>query len=215
MQKNLISVNRTARYFTLGQPTNSLEQVWYIFHGYGQSASELLEQFAYFEKGTRYFIAPEGLSRLYVSGHSGKVGASWMTKECRENEIADYLNYINALYKQIQENLPEKEIKSVLFGFSQGVATLCRWLGQVSINADRLILWAGTIPDDVDLWRIKAHYPQLHVDLVYGTQDAFACPDVIKEQEERLQKAEMNYRKIRFDGKHEIHPPTMTKLIEY
>ena len=37
--------------------------------------------------------------------------------------------------------------------------------------------------------------------------------EVLKEQEERLEKAAMHYRKIRFEGKHELHPPTLRKLI--
>ena len=214
MQEKSLVVQKTARYYTLGQLIKSVDEVWYIFHGYGQLATEILEQFKYFDKGNRYFIAPEGLSRFYTSGRSGKVGASWMTSEKRESEIRDYINYLNKLHHEIREQSDHRLYKTVLFGFSQGVATACRWLAGVSIPADCLILWAGTIPREIDLWRIKAHYPSLIVYMIYGTQDRFAQPDVIKEQEERLQKAEMNYRKIRFDGKHELHPPTMVKLFE-
>ena len=95
------------------------------------------------------------------------------------------------------------------------MSTVCRWLGQLKIEADLLVLWAGIIPPDVDLWKIKAHYPSLQVYLVAGTQDPYARSDVIKEQEERLEKAEMHYRKIRFDGKHELHVPTLTNFIDH
>jgi predicted esterase len=100
-------------------------------------------------------------------------------------------------------------------GFSQGVSTVCRWLEQVSIRADRLILWAGTIPPELDLWKIKAHYPKLEVFLVVGTKDPFAKPGIIKEDEERLEKSEFHYQKIRFEGKHELHPPTLRKLSDF
>ena len=100
-------------------------------------------------------------------------------------------------------------------GFSQGVSTVCRWLEQVSVQADRLILWAGTIPPELDLWKIKAHYPDLEVFLVVGTQDRFANPGTIKEEEARLERFELHYRKIRFEGKHELHPPTLRKLSEF
>ena len=36
-------------------------------------------------------MAPEGLSRFYLEGFSGKVGATWMTREDRLNDIDNYL----------------------------------------------------------------------------------------------------------------------------
>jgi predicted esterase len=215
MQNRAITVPKTARFVTLGQPTQALKQVWYVFHGYGQLATDFIQEFAYIADGSRYFIAPEGLSRFYCSGANGKVGASWMTREERLDEIADYLSYTNAVYEKVTKEIPELDVKRVLLGFSQGVSTVCRWLEQVSIQADRLILWAGTIPPELDLWKIKAHYPKLEVYLVVGTQDRFANPSIIKEDEARLEKFELHYRKIRFEGKHELHPPTLRKLSDF
>ena len=215
MQTRGITVPRSARSITLGQPTQALKQVWYVFHGYGQLATEFIQEFAYIADGTRYFIAPEGLSRFYCSGSSGKVGASWMTREERLDEIADYLTYTNAVYENVTREISQEHTKSVLLGFSQGVSTVCRWLEQVSVRADRLILWAGTIPPEVDLWKIKAHYPALEVILVVGTKDQFAKPGMIREDEERLEKSELHYQKVRFEGKHELHPPTLRKLSDF
>ena len=215
MQNRAITVPKTAWFATLGQPTCALKQVWYVFHGYGQLASNFIEEFEYIADGSRYFIALEGLSRFYRSGGSGKVGASWMTNEDRLYEISDYLNYANAVYKKVEEELPKQNLKRVLLGFSQGVATVCRWLEQVHIEADRLILWSGTIPSELDLWKIKAHYPDLQVYLVAGIKDPLVNPALIKEDEGRLENSELPYQKIRFEGKHEMHPPTLMRLSEF
>jgi predicted esterase len=215
MQSRVITVPKTARFATLGQPTQALKQVWYVFHGYGQLATDFINEFAYIADGSRYFIAPEGLSRFYCSGSSGKVGASWMTREDRLDEITDYLTYTNAVYASVTKEIRKEDVKNVLLGFSQGVSTVCRWLEQVSVKADRMILWAGTIPPELDLWKIKAHYPQLEVFLVVGTKDRFADPGIIKEEEARLEKSEIHYRKIRFEGNHELHPPTLRKLSDF
>ena len=215
MQTRGITVPRSARFVTLGQPTQALRQVWYVFHGYGQLATDFIQNFAYIADGTRFFIAPEGLSRFYCSGSSGKVGASWMTREDRLDEISDYLSYTNAVYEQITREIPNEEIKNILLGFSQGVSTVCRWLEQVSVKAHRLILWAGSIPQELDLWKIKAHYPDLEVFIVVGTKDRYANPALIRDDEARLEKFELHYRKVRFEGKHELHPPTLRKLSEF
>ena len=214
MQENYLKVEKTARYTTLGQCTNSLEKVVYLFHGYGQLATSFIEEFSYFDDGTKYFIAPEGLSRFYLSGKKGKVGASWMTSEHREQEICDYLAYLDDVYAQECKRLSEKNFKTILLGYSQGVATVCRWLDRnLQLKADRLILWGGEIPPELTLWRIRAHYPELEVYLVAGTKDPFIQFDLLNKQEKRLETAQIHYKKIRFDGKHELHPPTLQRLL--
>jgi len=91
-----IEVPRTARYLTLG-PGDAAD-VWIVIHGYGQLAGRFLRRFEPIDDGTRHIVAPEALSRFYVGneagrhGQSSKVGATWMTREAREDEITDYVN---------------------------------------------------------------------------------------------------------------------------
>ncbi len=210
-----ISVPRTARYYTLGQPTDKVKQVWFIFHGYGQLASQFIEGFNELSNPETFLIAPEGLSRFYVSGGAGKVGASWMTSENRENEITDQLGYLDAIYGKVTSLPYIDQCKIVVLGFSQGVATACRWINQLKINVDRVILWAGGIPPEVDLWQINNQYPATDIYLVSGTGDPFVKAEEVNEQEQRLQKADMNYRKIRFDGKHVLDPVILKKIAGY
>ena len=213
MQENFLKVEKTARYTTLGQRSDALKKVIYLFHGYGQLATSFIEEFAYFADGTKYFIAPEGLSRFYISGSSGKVGASWMTGENREHEINDYLAYLDAVHEIECKQIMQADIQTIILGFSQGTSTACRWLENFKVKVDRLILWGGDIPPETALWRIKAYFPQLEVFLVAGTKDPFIRFDQLNEMENRLEKAEINYQKIRFEGKHELHPPTLRKLL--
>src|ERR1051325_10016453 len=53
--------------------------------------------------GRRRLVAPEGLSRFYLSERATerRVGASWMTREDRLAEIADYLGYLDAVYDDV------------------------------------------------------------------------------------------------------------------
>ncbi|MEZ4763957.1 MAG: hypothetical protein R3C26_12480 [Calditrichia bacterium] len=41
------------------------------------------------------------MSRFYLQSTNGRIGATWMTREDRENEIADYLAYLNNLSEAI------------------------------------------------------------------------------------------------------------------
>src|SRR5437868_12076424 len=92
MQEHFLDTTRTARYFTLGDPVSAAE-LWFVGHGYGQLASRFLERFRGIDVEGRCIVAPEGLSRFYLTDTptERRVGASWMTREDRLHEIDDYV----------------------------------------------------------------------------------------------------------------------------
>src|SRR5207247_6476521 len=67
MQEHHIGVTRSARYFTLGDSSRGVGEVWFACHGYGQLAARFLEKLRVLDDGHRYLVAPEGLSRFYLS----------------------------------------------------------------------------------------------------------------------------------------------------
>src|SRR5437667_4129795 len=164
MQEHVFSTPRTARCFTLGSPQGATD-VWFVCHGYGQLASRFLERFRALEAERRCIVAPEGLSRFYLteSPAERRVGASWMTREDRLNEIDDYVRYLDGVYG----NVVPRNARVTALGFSQGTATVCRWAGLGSSRIDRLIVWGGEVPPDLDLKRLRV--PGLTI--VYGTRD--------------------------------------------
>jgi predicted esterase len=202
MQEHQFSTTRTARYFTLGQSENAAE-VWFVCHGYGQLASRFLERFLPIEAAGRCIVAPEGLSRFYLTENPAerRVGASWMTREDRLHEIDDYVRYLDALYGTIVR----AQARVTALGFSQGTATVTRWAALGSSRIDRLILWGGEVPPDLDLRRLRV--PTLT--LVYGTSDQFFTSKVVAANEARLREHRIAYDLISFDGAHEITAATL------
>ena len=206
MQEHSFQTSRTARYFTLGSPANARE-LWFVCHGYGQLASRFLERFRPLEAEGRCIVAPEGLSRFYLteSPAERRVGASWMTREDRLHEIDDYVRYLDALYRTVASG----QATVTVLGFSQGTATACRWAAVGASRVDRLILWGGEVPPDLDLTRLRV--PRLT--LVYGTRDEFFTPKVVAANETRLREHAIAYDLVSFDGGHEIQEPTLRSLI--
>lgn len=205
MQEHFLSTPRSARYFTLGDPKNAGD-VWVVCHGYGQLAARFLERFRIIEAEGRCIVAPEGLSRFYLTDNptERRVGASWMTREDRLHEIDDYVRYLDALYGA----LALTRAKVTALGFSQGTATVCRWAALGNSRVDRLILWGGEVPPDLELQRLRV--PRL--ELVYGTQDQFFTPKIVAANEARLRESRINYELISFDGAHEIDTSTLSRL---
>src|SRR3546814_5982443 len=101
IDEHSITVPRTARYYTMGEPQDQPRELWYVCHGYAQLGSRFIRRFAPLDDGTRLIVAPEALSRFYleVKGRThaeSPVGASWMTREDRLSEIDDYVAYLDA-----------------------------------------------------------------------------------------------------------------------
>src|SRR5437867_5464394 len=103
MHEHHLSVSRTARYFTLGERSAAVAEVWFACHGYGQLAARFLEQLRVLDDGTRYLVAPEGLSRFYLSESptERRVGARWMTREDRIADIAACVTCHDAAYQVV------------------------------------------------------------------------------------------------------------------
>jgi dienelactone hydrolase len=143
-------VQRTARFATLGDMHERIRQVWFVCHGYSQLVKEFIRYFSVLDDGTRLVVAPEALSRFYLESTDGKVGASWMTKEDRLEEVNDYVRYLDALYEHISTQVDLNGTTVHVFGFSQGVATASRWISRGTVRADQLVLWAGALPPELD-----------------------------------------------------------------
>lgn len=215
-----IVVPRTARYCTLGPTHGFPREVWFVCHGYGQLAHRFIRQFASLDDGTRLIVAPEALSRFYLDpipqrrrDPSPRIGASWMTREDRESEIADYVSYLERLAEEIRHALTGAAPRIVVLGFSQGTATVCRWLAASTMRADQLVLWGGGIPPELDLaaWADRLHGAA--ITLVAGDHDEMAPPAAMATEAERLSASGVAFTMHRYDGGHEIAPSGLQMLL--
>ena len=216
-----LSVPRTARYYVIGQSgaesDDGVRDLWIVCHGYGQLASAFVTPFEKIAAPWRRIVAPEALSRFYldssrkVGDPEPRIGATWMTREDREHEIADQVSYLDALLDRVRPPNASSARLRVL-GFSQGVATVVRWLDRGRARADEIILWAGAFPPDVDVAKFAERIGRASVVLVVGTRDEltpWAGADVALG---RLQSAGVAARLITFDGGHRLDHATLASI---
>ncbi len=218
MIEQRISINFKARYYKLGEINKDTRQIWFVLHGYGQLAQYFLKKFNSLESKNICVIAPEGLSRFYLEdvnsrsmGGSNRVGATWMTKEDRLTDIENYVTYLNSIYQSEIDGL--KSIPPVtLLGFSQGVATLARWALHGSVQFQRMILWAGILPPDMDFELGKDKVRGKEVIQIYGKQDPFINQDRLEEMKNLCDQLEIIPQIIEYDGKHEIDESVLGQI---
>jgi dienelactone hydrolase len=180
-----------------------------VFHGYRQLATNFVRRFAGLVEPGVVVMAPEGLSRFYVDGVRGKVGASWMTKEDRLTEIEDQRAWLDRVWQQAQALPGTPQVH--LLGFSQGVATLWRWLLSNDLQPDSLTLWAGTIPEEFDD-HLDQRLQRLRLTLAYASDDEFIALDQAEAYLARFQQRYPQLESLPFTGRHEVLPGPLLQL---
>lgn len=209
--KHNVTVTRTARFFTLNPITSDTRHIWVVFHGYGQLGEYFIRHFRHLDPKVHAIIALEGLSRFYVDGLSGRVGASWMTSEDREEEITDQNGYVNAVLKDLGID-PSTEKRLTVLGFSQGTAAAVRWMVKNDIRAHRLVLWAGQLPHDVAPETLQSLLEDVKVDFCIGTQDEFITKAQVDERMDQLRHLLPQLQVHWFEGKHVMDSATLLKV---
>ena len=204
--ENSFYFTKTFRYETLNEEKRPTKII-YVLHGYGQLAKFFIRKFNTLSDDY-LIVAPEGMHRFYLNGSSGKVGASWMTKEARETDIKDNIDWLNALDSDISKKFNIEE--RILLGFSQGGATAIRWKMNSRLPFDKTIIWASDFPPD-----LESQIDQLKGDngnyFVIGNEDEYF-------NEDQQNKLISLYKSVDFKistylGRHNIESTTLLQLL--
>lgn len=164
------------------------------FHGYAQSAEIMMGDLDPIEALRAWtVVSVQGLHRFYTRGDE-RVVASWMTRQDREQAIADNIAYVD---RAIDAVAGHTSPRIVLAGFSQGVAMAWRAAMHGRRPAAGLVALAGDIPPDVD----PAGAPPVLIGA--GLRDTWFTPAKRSLDVARLAAAGVSHDVVAFDGAHE------------
>ncbi len=194
-----------ANYFQIGNSKNP-DRIWLVCHGYGQLASRFIKKFNALDQKNNLIIAPEGLSHFYLEGLSGNVGASWMTKHNRELEISNQFSYLESLMISKVKSCGANRIS--LLGFSQGGATICRWIAKSELIFDDLYLWATIFPPDMNADFMDKTLLGKNVKIFYGGRDPFLKEEHIQKTTALLDRVR-HLKIVKFEGDHRVIPEVL------
>jgi predicted esterase len=207
-----IETTRTARYYSLGSPENEIKHLWFVLHGYGQRAEDFIKNFLPIAREDTLIIAPEALSRFYTKGFAGEVGASWMTREDRANEIKDYIRYLDNLYTDLRLQLKKPPAKMIALGFSQGCPAVLRWQAEGNSPAQEIVVWSGDVPRDLTFAKFKSNTEKTGKWLVYSPTDQFITKEIYKESQDLLSDNGIQFQTLNFEGGHRIPDAPLKEL---
>lgn len=210
--KKTIEFKYEASYCVSHEPNFQEDDIWFVFHGYGQLATFFIQKFRFFDDSKRLIIAPEGTNYAYLEGFDGRVGANWMTSHERDLAIANNHSYIDELVKQILSRFKGKKPRIHILGFSQGAATASRWASRGSLDIASLVLWSGGFAADLNMDFVKKTFSATTVTVVFGSKDLLVTEESLSKQDKFLSDLGKNYQKIVFLGGHELNFEVLEKI---
>ncbi|MFD0975795.1 alpha/beta hydrolase [Salinimicrobium gaetbulicola] len=206
-----VSYKATNTYSTLNTYSDKTKNVWAVFHGIGYLSKYFLKYFRHLNQQENYIIAPQAPSKYYLNGKYEHVGASWATRENTEMEIENVLAYLDELYKEEDlENAPNL----ILFGYSQGVSVVSRWVARRKIQCSQMIFNSGRLPNELTPQDFT-FLENTKVRFIYGTEDPFVNREFLESEENRIRELfPKNLKFMPFDGGHEVNKEMISKLSE-
>ena len=97
-------------------------------------------------------------------------------------------------------------MRVTVLGFSQGTATVSRWLARCAgrWRPHQLVLWAGDFPADIDAPAARQLLHGLPVALVCGDQDEYVRPAQVARQADLLRQHGAATTTLTFAGGHTL-----------
>ena len=210
--KKQISISKTGKYSQIGKCSKKINNVWIVLHGYGMLSEYFVKKFECIINETTLVIAPEATNRFYLANNYTRVGASWMTKLDREQEISDNILFLDKLFSIIKKDIGHDNFKLNTLGFSQGGPALVRWLMSNKLNTNSLILWGSDIPKDSLVTENKSRWNSIKLKIVIGKNDEYINEEKKQEFVGVVKSYGLKYDLIEYEGSHKIIEEELKKI---
>jgi predicted esterase len=168
------------------------------FHGYLESADTQLARLEQMPGADGWtLVSVQGLNRVY-RGRSEETVASWMTRQDRDEAIADNIEYVNRVVADL--GIRRGDATVVCAGFSQGGAMAFRAGVRGAFGTAGVICVGADVPPDL-LADSEAAFPP--VLLVRGVRDEWLTPDTFESGVTALRARGTDVSPLVVDAAHE------------
>ena len=189
--KKQISISKTGKYSQIGKSSKKINNVWIVLHGYGMLSEYFVKKFECIINETTLVIAPEATNRFYLGNNYNRVGASWMTKLDREQEIRDNILFLDKLFSIIKKEIGHDNFK---------------------LNTNSLILWGSDIPKDSLIIEKKSRWNSMNLKIVIGKNDEYINEEKKQEFIGVVKSYGLKYDLIEYEGSHKIIEEELKKI---
>lgn len=171
----------------------------YAFHGLGQLAHDIIAPFLLRPKQDGCtIVAPQAPNKYVRDPARGTEGACWSSP----SDTAAHRDAVNHYLDAVADEWEAAGAQVILFGFSQGGLTACRWAAHRTIPPAHIILNSSTIPRSL---ASRGHLAE-RITLIAGRRDPLITPELRAETIDRANELTGELKVREFDGGHEVLP---------
>jgi predicted esterase len=134
-----------------------------------------------------------------------------MTRVDRLAEIGAPVAYLDLLVARLREEGGGEPAVRAL-GFSQGVATLARWLVFGATRVERAVAWGGLLPEDLDLAQLADCLGGAPLAFVIGDDDGHRSAEQVQAQAAAARERGVVARVVTYAGGHALDAPTLAAV---
>jgi predicted esterase len=168
------------------------------FHGYGENAALHLGELRRVPGSNSWILcATQALHPFY--NKTGAVIASWMTRQDREQAIADNVDYVDQVVKAVVAEVGEVK-RLVYLGFSQGAAMAYRAAASGRHTCHGVVALGGDVPPELESRDLAGFPPVL---LGRGSSEEWYDAAKMEHDVELLRAKNVDVRPFIFAGGHE------------
>lgn len=194
---------RTHGRFLVRAPAGEPRGVLIGFHGYLQDAAILLEDLASIPgAGAWALVSVDALHAFYARGTgTGRVVRGWMTRDLREEAIADNVRYVRGVLDRVRARFGWP-LPVVALGFSQGASMAWRAALLCGHEVAAVAVLGGDLPPELGALPVDAPFPRRAL-LARGDRDDWYDGDRLAADRARLAGRGVEIEELVFAGGHE------------
>lgn len=205
--ESIVVEARTHGRYLVRAPEEEAAGILVGFHGYMEWAARHLGELERIPGAERWvLVAVDALSSFYSrSTGSGQVVRGWMTRDLREEAIADNVRYVRSILDAVRARFGWR-LPVVLAGFSQGASMAWRAALLAGHEVAAVVALAGDVPPELAALHAATPFPGRAL-LARGDADEWYDAAKLAGDLERLAGRATKVETFTFAGGHEWSDP--------
>ena len=187
--------------YLLRRPAGEAALLLVGFHGYRENATRHMAELERIPGAARWALLAVDALHAFYAGSTGEVLRGWMTRELREEAIADNVAYVRKILDAVRPEVGWT-VPLAFLGFSQGASMAWRaalLAGHGGAPPPRVVALAGDIPPE--LAGHHGPFPE-NVLLAHGDQDEWYTKEKLAADVKLLQTKGIHPEILTFGGGH-------------
>jgi len=187
--------------YLLRRPPGEARLLLVGFHGYRENATRHLAELERIPGAQGWALLAVDALHAFYAGSTGEVLRGWMTRELREEAIADNVAYVRRILDAVRPEVGWK-VPIAFLGFSQGASMAWRaalLAGHGGAPAPKVVALAGDIPPELACH--EGPFPE-EVLIAHGDQDEWYDREKLSADVQLLQARGIQAQTLTFPGGH-------------